>query len=74
MSSNLIEKILCPKCGKPLQIYHSRNDMKLFARCENCIGYQYELKSEYLELLFYRQYYKKLNHIDAVRWNDGHNK
>lgn len=67
MSSNLIEKILCPLCGKPLQIYHSRNDMKLFARCEDCTsGYEYELKSEYLELMFYKQQYKRHNSVEEV--------
>ena len=65
-SSNVTETVVCPYCGKPLVIRHSRNDMKLFAQCSNnsCLPIAYyDITSQEVENLFYKQYYKKSNNI-----------
>lgn len=56
MSSNLLSAILCPKCGKKLELWWSRNDMEPEAHCPHCT---YESKIPDLTLLFLIQYYKQ---------------
>lgn len=70
MTSNLIQTIDCPECGKPLVIYHDRNNMRIFATCDRkeCSFHLKELKvsSTDLELLFYKKYYKENNGIERI--------
>ena len=56
MSNNLLSAILCPKCGKKLELWWSRNDMEPVAQCSCCA---YESKIPDLTLIFLMQYYKQ---------------
>ena len=67
--SNVIYSIECPKCHKPLVIYFSRNDMKIFAQCptSHCEYHfrEYPILSDELKLLYLEEYYKTNNHLEV---------
>lgn len=54
MSSDLLTAILCPNCGKNLEVWWSRNDIAPIAHCSQCT-YQTDIKN--LTLLYLKQYY-----------------
>ena len=56
MSNDLLTTVLCPKCGKKLELCWSRNDTEPVAHCLNCL---YVGKIPDLTLVFLMQYYKQ---------------
>lgn len=56
MSSDLLTTILCPKCGKKLEVCWSRNNVGPVAHCLNCL-YVGEMSD--LTFVFLMQYYKQ---------------
>ena len=56
MSSDLLTAILCPQCGKKLELWWSRNDAEPVAHCPSCT---YMSKMPDLTLVFLMQYYKQ---------------
>ena len=56
MSSDLLTAILCPKCGKKLELWWSRNDVEPVASCPSCT---YSSKISDLTFVFLMQYYKQ---------------
>ena len=62
MTSNIIESINCPICGKPLHVLFSRNDMKVVVDCSgDCCTFMADIED--CELIYLRQYYKRENGI-----------